>query len=112
MSTKDHHAGQDADFDSPELEQLQALARATDGLAPSAGFADAIMAAVEADDARSERPIRGGWDADVIRWGRSALAVAAVAAVAAAASALISMRAESALHDEILATVDLVEVVE
>lgn len=109
MSTKDHHAGQDADFDSPELEQLQALARATDGLAPSAGFADAIMAAVEADDARSERPIRGGWDADVIRWGRSALAVAAVAA---AASALISMRAESALHDEILATVDLVEVVE
>jgi hypothetical protein len=108
MSSQDHESDRD-DLDFPALEELQALARATDDVAPSAGFTDAIMAAVEAENAQPVIPSPRGWEADVLRWGRSALAVAAVAA---AAAVFISVRAESAFDEEVLATVDLVEVVE
>ena len=101
-------------------DHLKRLAAELDDLRPTDGFTDAVMAAVEqaaieegADDATLTLvPSTGGsngWTEGV--W-RSGVPAVVLAAMAAAACLLLSVQAQDDLDADVLATVDVVEVVE
>ena len=93
---------------------MERLRAATDDLTPSADFADAIMAAVEQERTstghESLAPVSGhGW---WNRLARDGVAAVALASVAAAACLVLADRAESTFDQEVLASIDVVEVAE
>jgi hypothetical protein len=95
------------------LDVLAELGRATDELAPSDDFTDAVMQAVERDaPARpTKRKARvlthpSWWD----RVGRQGAGAMAVAAFAAAACMVLAVREQSTFDGDVLASIDIVEV--
>jgi hypothetical protein len=93
-----------------EFERLAELGRATDSLEPSAGFTDAVMLAVEHEEARVQAAsAHSDGLQSAVRDGRAAVIIAAMAA---AACLWLSFQAERSLDEEVLATVDVVEVAE
>ena len=81
-------------------DRFDALARATDDVAPSADFTDAVMKAVAAEAPPVSSQRARGWGEGVVRQGRVAVALAAVAA---AACLILSMQAQSSYDEEVLA---------
>ena len=89
-------------------DRLAALARRTGDLRPPEDLEPKVLAAVDADGRSATRPpdSSSGLGGDVWRIGR--VAVAAFAA-AAAVTVLASVRTEASVDDDVLATVDVVE---
>jgi len=87
------------------------LAAELSDLRPAEGFTEAVMAAVERDRSLWAPPAErtASWSDGVWRSGGPALALAAAAAVACL---LLSWSAQDKLDADVLATVDVVEVVE
>jgi hypothetical protein len=100
---------------SHENEPLspETLAARLRDLRPDEAFTDVVMAAVEREAARHERPAAtgpaNGWSEMVWRTGVPAVVLSAIAA---AACLLLSLRAEDDLDADVLATIDVVEVVQ
>lgn len=94
-------------------EPLDKLAAELRDLRPDDCFADAVMAAVQEEASRQALPMpageTNGWSEAV--W-RSGVPAVVLAAVAAAACLLLSLRAQDDLDADVLATVDVVEVVQ
>ncbi len=91
-------------------DQLEALARATETVQPSDDFADALMDQIMSESvaaAPSSQPGAAAWRNEMVRTGRFAVAVAAVAA---AACLTLSMFAQSEYDQEVMATIDVLEV--
>jgi len=78
-------------------QELAGLARSTADVAPSAGFADWVMQAVDSE---------GGWQRSMWQVGRVALVAFAMAA---AAAALYSTQAQTRLDNNTLTAFDPVE---
>ena len=89
-----------------DLERLRELAQRTEDIRPSKSFADAVMLAVESD--RADEREMGVVDG----LNRSGWVAVAFAAVAAAASVVVSLDAQQSFDDDILSSVDVVEVLE
>jgi len=78
-------------------QRLTELARSTDQVAPTSGFADWVMEAIERE---------GGWQRSMWQVGRIALVAFAMAA---AAAALYSTQAQIRLDNNTLTALDPVE---
>lgn len=89
-----------------DLEQLSDLARRTDDVRPSPSFADAVMSAVEAEaSAVPSSPLSE-------ELSRTGVVAIGIAAVAAAAALILSVDAQQRFDEEVLVSVDVVEVAE
>lgn len=89
-----------------DLERLGELARRTEDIRVADGFTDAVMAAIQTEAAPVSAPrlVEG-----VTRSGAVALTLAAMAA---AACIMLSIDAQSSFDEEVLVSVDIVEVSE
>lgn len=87
-------------------ERFADLARRTEEIRPPRGFTDVVMAAVEAAAVETA--------AGSMRLGdgvaRSGIVAVALAAVAAAACVVVSIDAQSRLDEQVLLSVDTVEI--
>ena len=89
----------------PLGDKLAAIARATESAEPGAGLVEAIMSEVEAE--RAVVSPRRGWRDGVVRSGPVAVTLAAIAA---AACLVLSMQAQASYDEEVMASVDVLEV--
>lgn len=96
--------------DDLDLRPFERLRDLTENAAPSPGFDDAIMAAIEAEAASAEvAPASSGMLAGVERLGRRFVVVAAVAA---GVCLWLSLDAQTSLDEEVIGAIDTIEVVE
>ena len=89
----------------PAERELRELARRTDGIRPAAGFTDAIMAAVEAEETA---PASGARLSDGLM--RSGIWAVALSAAAAVACVFVSLEEQSRFDEDVIVAVDVAEV--
>jgi hypothetical protein len=93
-----------------EVDPLARAALGTNGIRPAEAFTDAMVEAATASGARAQsRFYRVGWAEGVLRSGRAAVALAAAVA---AASVIVSTLQDRDLDSDVLASTDFVEVAE